>query len=96
VLLPGKSQKQRRYFRYAQERWIPIDGTAWLQELRARLPAGLSVRVRAQDALPDPRSMMLSLPLYRGAVRGGSVEIGLTIQAGQLALAEFNIAKGTP
>jgi len=52
--------------------------------------------VRAQDALPDPRSMMLSLPLYRGAVRGGSVEIGLTIQAGQLALAGFNIAKGTP
>ena len=96
VLLPGKSQKQRRYFRYAQERWIPIDGTAWLQQLQARLPAGLSVRVQARDALPDPRTMTLSLPLYRGAARDGNVEIGLTVQAGQLALAEFNIARGTP
>ena len=96
VLLPGKSQKQRRYFRYAQERWIPIDGTAWLQQLQARLPSGLSVRVQPRDALPDPRTMMLSLPLYRGAARDGSVEIGLTVQAGQLTLAGFNIAKGTP
>ena len=95
VLLPGKSQKQRRYFRYAQERWIPIDGTAWLQALRARLPAGLSVRVRAQDALPDPRSMMLSLPLYRGTKRGGSVDIRLDIEAGQLALADFTVTAGT-
>jgi len=95
VLLPGKEHKQRRYFRYVQERWVPIDGKAWLQQLHARLPAGLSVRVQPQDALPDPITMMLSLPLYRGAARAGSVDISLAIQAGQLELTEFNISRST-
>lgn len=95
VQLPGKSQLQRRYFRYAEARWIPIDGRAWLQQLRANLPKGTSVHVQPQDALPDPQTMMLSLPLYRGAARSGSVEILLAIQAGQLELAEFNITRGS-
>ena len=94
ALLPGKKHKQLRYFRYDQERWIAIDGKAWLQQLRARLPAGLRVRVQPQDALPDPRTMMLSLPLYRGAARAGRVETSLVIQDGQLELAGFNITKG--
>jgi hypothetical protein len=91
--LPGQSQLQRRYFRYAEERWIPIDGRAWLQQLRANLPKGTSVHVQPQDALPDPHTMMLSLPLYRGAARSGTVSIQLAIAAGQLELGEFTISK---
>jgi hypothetical protein len=53
------------------------------------------VRVQPRDALPDPRSMMLSLPLYRGTKRGGSVDIRLDIEAGQLALADFTVTAGT-
>ena len=91
--LPGKSQLQRRYFRYADARWLPIDGRAWLQHLRANLPKGTSVHVQPQDALPDPHTMMLSLPLFRGAVRSGTVAIQLAIAAGQLELGEFTISK---
>ena len=98
VQLPGHRSLQRRYFRYADARWIPIDGQAWLAQLRTQLPAGLSVRVQPQDALPDPHTMMLSLPLYRAGdraccARGGRVEVRLGIQAGQLEVAEFTLAQ---
>ena len=99
ALLPGKSVKQRRYFRYAEERWMPIDGQAWLQQLRTQLPKGVSVRVQPQNALPDPQTMMLSLPLYRATdrnccARGGSVDVQLAITDGQLVLADFDVKQG--
>lgn len=94
VLLPGKSQLQRRYFRYEGERWIPIDGKAWLQKLHQQLPAGLSARMQPKDALPDPRTMMLRLPLYRGVARAGSVDVRLEVASGQLEMAEFAITRG--
>ncbi len=93
VLLPGKSQLQRRYFRYEGERWIPIDGKAWLQELRKQLPHGLSTRVSPKDALPDPRTMMLRLPLYRGVARAGSVDVRLAVASGQMEMAEFKLIR---
>ncbi len=101
ALVPGATVKQRRFFRYAQERWIPIDGKAWLQQLRTQLPKGVRVRVQPQDALPDPQTMMLSVPLYRAGdrtccARGGSALVHLTIEEGQLQLADFRLVSGAP
>lgn len=101
ALLPGKTVQQRRFFRYAQERWIPIDGKAWLQQLRTQLPKGVRVRMQPQDALPDPQTMMLSVPLYRAGdrtccARGGSALVHLTLEDGQLQLADFRMVSGAP
>jgi hypothetical protein len=99
VRLPGKETRQRRYYRYEQDHWLPIDGTAWLQQLQARLPAGLHARVSPQDALPEPRTMELSVPLYRKADRnccatGGRANVRLSIEAGQLELADLSVVRG--
>jgi hypothetical protein len=59
----------------------------------------VSVRVQPQDALPDPQTMMLSLPLYRATdrnccARGGRVNVQLAITDGQLLLADFEVKQG--
>ena len=101
VRLPGRKNDQRRYFRYAQAQWKPIDSEVWLKDLSTRLPDGLALRTLAQDALPDPQTMTLRLPLYRGGDRdccakGGSVEVRLQVDAGRFEIAELNFTSNAP
>ncbi len=99
VRFPGKRNIERSYFYRAQDSWEPMDARAWLKDLQARLPAGLSARVvRAQSVLPDPTTMAVRLPLYRAADRdccatGGAAEVQLSLDGGAFRILDMKLAR---
>ena len=99
VRLPKQKTDQRRYFQYLDQRWVVQTSQPWLQGLSERLPVGLSVRASDTQALPDPETMALRLPLYKAADRdccatGGHADIRLAIKGGQFTVADVQLSRG--
>ncbi len=97
VQFPGEGEGERSYFIRRQDRWEPMEARAWLKNLQARLPAGLSVRaVRAQSALPDPTTMVVHMPLFLAADRdccatGGAAQVQLSIEGGVFQVLDLKL-----
>lgn len=83
---PRSDKAQRAYFNWSNPGWKPVDTVSWRKDLQRQLPAGMTVRLGANE-LPDPVTMAMQLPLLHKGEQSGTVDVQFAIEGDRLQVA---------